>query len=205
MTGNTRSLWSRWAGIFPGARIAPAAIHSHLQVDGILFSDVGDIKDLKREFEMKNPDLGKVVGLPTWVNRPPSESQIAAIIASGRKPKVAGSIYFLLESKAKVDLALSRGRILLCSFSPVVSRGFPHLRVSQCWKCYRYGHRKARCNVKQPCCPTCAQPPSASHSSPCNGPVRKELALSLVARQRELQASLDKTSAFPLPYIRPIS
>jgi hypothetical protein len=216
--------WSRWSpGIFPGARIAPVAVHSHLQVDGILFSDVGDMKDLKREFEAKNPDLGKVIGLPTWVNRPPSESQIAAIVASGRKPKVAGSLYFLLESKAKVDLALSRGRILLCSFSPVVSRGFPHLRVSQCWKCFRYGHTKARCNVKQPGCPTCAQPASASHSSPCTGPVvclncqgkhradsyscpkRKELALSLAARQRELQASLDKTSAFPLPYIRPVS
>ncbi|KAJ7872741.1 hypothetical protein B0H13DRAFT_1895252 [Mycena leptocephala] len=74
--------WSRWSpGIFPGARIAPIAVHSHLQVDGILFSDVGDMKDLKREFEAKNPDLGKVVGLPTWVNRPPSESQIAAMVA----------------------------------------------------------------------------------------------------------------------------
>jgi hypothetical protein len=116
-------------------------------------------------------DLGNVVGLPTWVNRPPSESQIAATIASGRKPKIAGSLYFLLESKAKVDLALSRGRILLCSLSPVVSRGFPHLRVTQCWKCYKYGPTKARCNVKQPCCPTCAQPACASHSSPCNGPI----------------------------------
>ncbi|KAJ6513529.1 hypothetical protein DFH09DRAFT_1433254 [Mycena vulgaris] len=131
--------WNRWSpGVFPGARIAPVATHFHLQVYGLLFSNVGDLKDLKREFELKNPGLGKVIGLPTWVNRPPSESQIAAIISSGRKPKDAGSVYFLLESKAKVDLALSRGRILLCSFSPLVSRGFPHLRVSQCRKCYRF-------------------------------------------------------------------
>ncbi|KAJ7939361.1 hypothetical protein B0H13DRAFT_1850663 [Mycena leptocephala] len=164
--------WSRWSpGIFPGVRIAAVAAHSHLQVDGILYSDVENMKDLKREFEAKNPDLGKVVGLPTWVNRPPSQSQIAAIVASGRKLKVAGSLYFLPESKAKVDLALSHGRILLCSFSPVVSRGFPHFRVSQCWKCFRHGHTRARCNVKQPCCPTCAQPASSSHSLPCTGPV----------------------------------
>ncbi|KAJ7859091.1 hypothetical protein B0H14DRAFT_2577458 [Mycena olivaceomarginata] len=36
-------------------------------------------------------------------------------------------------------------------------------------------------------------------------PKRKELGLSLAARQRELQSSLDKTSAFPLPYICSLS
>ncbi|KAJ7274438.1 hypothetical protein B0H12DRAFT_398505 [Mycena haematopus] len=46
--------WSRWSlGNLSGCRIAPVAIHSHLQVDGILFSDTGDMKDVKKEFELK--------------------------------------------------------------------------------------------------------------------------------------------------------
>ncbi|KAJ7679857.1 hypothetical protein B0H17DRAFT_1206361 [Mycena rosella] len=216
--------WLRWSpGILPGGRIAPVALHSHLQVDGILFRDVGDMKELKREFELRNPDLGKVIGTPTWVNRPPSESRTAAIVAGGGKPKLAGSVYFLLESRDRVDLALSRGRILLCSSSPAVSRGFPHLRVSQCWGCHKYGHTKARCNVKNPCCGVCAKPLLPDHPFPCSGPVqclnrpgkhrsdsyscpkRKELAVSLAARQRELHLSLDKSSSFPLPYANPVS
>ncbi|KAJ7660990.1 hypothetical protein B0H17DRAFT_1212418 [Mycena rosella] len=179
------------------------------------------MNELKREFELRNPHLGKVTGTPTWVNRPPSEAQIAAITASGKKPKVAGSIYFLLESRTKVDLALSRGRILLCSSSPTVSRGFPHLRVSQCWGCHKYGHTKARCNVKVPSCVTCAKPLSPSHPTLCSGPVQcincpgkhrsdsyscpkqKELALVLASRQKELHLSLDNSSSYPLPYLPP--
>ncbi|KAK6987822.1 hypothetical protein R3P38DRAFT_2805289 [Favolaschia claudopus] len=37
--------WSRWGPtIFPGSRIAPVALHSHLQVNGILFRDVTDMR-----------------------------------------------------------------------------------------------------------------------------------------------------------------
>ncbi|KAK6989044.1 hypothetical protein R3P38DRAFT_3092951, partial [Favolaschia claudopus] len=203
--------WSRLGPtIFPGSRIAPVALHSHLQVNGILFRDVTDMRELKREFELRNPDLGPVTGLPTWVNRPPSEAQAAAISASGRKPKLAGSVYFLLQSRDKVDLALSRGRIVLCSTSPTVARGFPHLRISQCWGCYKYGHTKARCN------------PVGDHSptTPCSGPVaclncggkhradsyscpkRKELLVTLAGRMKDLHESLDKSSIHPLPFIQ---
>ncbi|KAK6978308.1 hypothetical protein R3P38DRAFT_2469499, partial [Favolaschia claudopus] len=209
--------WACWGhGVFPGARIAPVALHSHLQVNGVLFRDVTDMKDLKREFELCNPDLGPVTGLPTWVNRPPSETQTAAILAGGRKPKVAGSVYFLLQSRDKVELALSRGRVVLCSTSPMVERGFPHLRISQCWGCHKYGHTRARCNVKKPSCIVCASPVSdPSHSASCSGPVsclncggkhradsyscpkRRELTLVLAARMKELQESLDKSSIYP--------
>ncbi|KAK7013451.1 hypothetical protein R3P38DRAFT_2788355 [Favolaschia claudopus] len=214
--------WSRWGPtIFPGSRIAPVALHSHLQVNGILFRDVTDMRELKREFELCNPDLGPVTGLPTWVNRPPSEAQAAAISASGRKPKLAGSVYFLLQSRDKVDLALSRGRIVLCSTSPTVARGFPHLRISQCWGCYKYGHTKARCNVKAPSCAVCAKPVGDhSPTTPCSGPVaclncggkhradsysclkRKELLVTIAGRMKDLHESLDKSSIHPLPFIQ---
>ncbi|KAK7034822.1 hypothetical protein R3P38DRAFT_2911685, partial [Favolaschia claudopus] len=217
--------WSRWGPtIFPGSRIAPVALHSHLQVNGILFRDVTDMRELKREFELRNPDLGPVTGLPTWVNRPPSEAQAAAISASGRKPKLAGSVYFLLQSRDKVDLALSRGRIVLCSTSPTVARGFPHLRISQCWGCYKYGHTKARCNVKTPSCAVCAKPVGDhSPTTPCSGPVaclncggkhradsyscpkRKELLVTLAGRMKDLHESLDKSSIHPLPFIQQLA
>ncbi|KAK7020879.1 hypothetical protein R3P38DRAFT_3197349 [Favolaschia claudopus] len=190
--------WSRWGPtIFPG-----------------------NMRELKREFELRNPDLGPVTGLPTWVNRPPSEAQAAAISASGRKPKLAGSVYFLLQSRDKVDLALSRGRIVLCSTSPTVARGFPHLRISQCWGCYKYGHTKARCNVKTPSCAVCAKPVGDhSPTTPCSGPVaclaaasialirirvpkRKELLVTLAGRMKDLHESLDKSSIHPLPFIQ---
>ncbi|KAK7012423.1 hypothetical protein R3P38DRAFT_2404619, partial [Favolaschia claudopus] len=209
--------WTRWGpSIFPGARIAPVALHSHIQVNGILFRDVTDMNQLKREFEVRNPDLGPVTGLPTWVNRPPSEAQSAAISASGRKPKVAGSVYFLLQSRDKVDLALSRGRVVPCSTSPTVERGFPHLRISQCWGCHKYGHTRARCNIKVPSCAVCAKPvPEHDNPAQCSGPVsclncggkhradsyscpkRKELMTKLATRMKELHESLDKSSVYP--------
>ncbi|KAK6987824.1 hypothetical protein R3P38DRAFT_3229982 [Favolaschia claudopus] len=159
------------------------------------------MRELKREFELRNPYLGPVTGLPTWVNRPPSEAQAAAISASGRKPKLAGSVYFLLQSRDKVDLALSRGRIVLCSTSPTVARGFPHLRISQCWGCYKYGHTKARCNVKaRPvACLNCGGKHRADSYS-C--PKRKELLVTLAGRMKDLHESLDKSSIHPLPFIQ---
>ncbi|KAK6996183.1 hypothetical protein R3P38DRAFT_2566278, partial [Favolaschia claudopus] len=132
-----------------------------------------------------------------------------------------GSVYFLLQSRDKVDLALSRGRIVLCSTSPTVARGFPHLRISQCWGCYKYGHTKARCNVKAPSCAVCAKPVGDhSPTTPCSGPVaclncggkhradsyscpkRKELLVTLAGRMKDLHESLDKSSIHPLPFIQ---
>ncbi|KAK7007161.1 hypothetical protein R3P38DRAFT_2793033 [Favolaschia claudopus] len=192
--------WTRWGpSIFPGARIAPVALHSHIQVNGILFRDVTDMNQLKREFE----------------------AQSAAILASGRKPKVAGSVYFLLQSRDKVDLALSRGRVVLCSTSPTVERGFPLLRISQCWGCHKYGHTHARCNIKVPSCAVCAKPvPEHDNPVQCSGPVSclncggkhradsyacpkcKELITKLATRMKELHESLDKSSVYPLPYMQ---
>ncbi|KAJ7047959.1 hypothetical protein C8F04DRAFT_1172421 [Mycena alexandri] len=58
--------WLRWApGVFLGGRIALITTYSHLQVNGIMFKDIRDLNELKREFELRNPDLGKVTGTPT--------------------------------------------------------------------------------------------------------------------------------------------
>ncbi|KAK7059361.1 hypothetical protein R3P38DRAFT_3167708 [Favolaschia claudopus] len=114
---------------------------------------------------------------------------------------LAGSVYFLLQSRDKVDLALSRGRI--------------------CWGCYKYGHTKARCNVKAPSCAVCAKPVGDhSPTTPCSGPVaclncggkhradsyscpkRKELLVTLAGRMKDLHESLDKSSIHPLPFIQ---
>ncbi|KAJ7831925.1 hypothetical protein B0H14DRAFT_2592351 [Mycena olivaceomarginata] len=71
--------WSSWGpSIFPGSRIVPPATHSHIQVDGIPHAAVSDLKDLKNEFMERYPELGQVVGIPIWVNHPPSQSQASA-------------------------------------------------------------------------------------------------------------------------------
>ncbi|KAK7020883.1 hypothetical protein R3P38DRAFT_3197363 [Favolaschia claudopus] len=173
--------WSRWGPtIFPG-----------------------NMRELKREFELRNPDLGPVTGLPTWVNRPPSEAQAAAISASGRKPKLAGSVYFLLQSRDKVDLALSRGRIDLSVLGLLQVRSYEGPMQRQdtvlccmCQACWRpltndavFRARRMPCGGKHR---------ADSHSCP----KRKELLVTLAGRMKDLHESLDKSSIHPLPFIQ---
>lgn len=167
-----------------------------------------------REFEQLNPELGKVVGTPVWVNKPPSESKIASLLASGQKPKKAGSVYFRLQSTAMVDLAVSKERIKLCHTFPTVTRGFPHLRVVQCWGCLRYGHTKSRCSAKSTRCANCGENGDhvkcgvKSKCVNCKGshradsflcPKRKELALQLAEKARLLCLDLNSKSSVAPP------
>lgn len=46
-----------------------------------------------------------------------------------------------------VDQVVAEGRVHLSCTLPVVSCGSPHLRVVQCWKCIKYGHTQARCEL----------------------------------------------------------
>ncbi|KAJ7443787.1 hypothetical protein B0H11DRAFT_1931454 [Mycena galericulata] len=100
--------WVNWGRkVFPGGRIAPPAIHAHIQLDGIPFAAVGSMDDLKRELQERNPLIGPVLGTPTWVNSPDSEAKIASKIAAGVRPRLAGSVFFRLESREKVDIAVA--------------------------------------------------------------------------------------------------
>ncbi|KAJ7138775.1 hypothetical protein C8R43DRAFT_955249 [Mycena crocata] len=83
--------WDKWgSAVFPGARIAPPAVHCHLQVDRIPFAAAGNLNDVAREFEARNPNLGPVTGTPVWVNKPPCEAMIAAAAAAGKKTDYPG-------------------------------------------------------------------------------------------------------------------
>ncbi|KAJ6455325.1 Endonuclease/exonuclease/phosphatase [Mycena vitilis] len=127
--------WVRWGpDIFPGARIIPPAIYSHIQLDGI--------------------------------------------------PHAAGSVFIRLESRAKVDLAVSFGRLRLAGSTPTVVRGFPHLRVTLCWGCLKFGHIKAKC-TKETKCGGCGE---LSHA-------RKRVAETLRLRAVELSRFLNSTSS----------
>ncbi|KAJ7182535.1 hypothetical protein C8R43DRAFT_1116173 [Mycena crocata] len=173
--------WDTWApGIFPGAHLAPPETYCYIQVDGIPFTAAGSLVDSKHSFEERNPTLGKVVGTPVWVNKPPSEARIAAIAASGRTPPTAGSLFIRLQSREMVDAAVLGRRVVLAGTAPVVSRGFPNLRICQCWGCYKYGHTRGRCGVTEAKCGgcgkaahgvTCTEKPSCVN---CDGPHRSD-------------------------------
>nr|GAT47623.1 predicted protein [Mycena chlorophos] len=201
-----------WAtGILLGARIVPAAGHSFMQVDGIPFASAPSLEDIRKEFEERNPALGPVVSTPRWVNTPPSEAKVAALAAAGRKPPTAGSVVFQLQSRDTVDRAVAEGRVILCGHAPSVSRCFPHLRLTQCWGCFKFGHTRARCGKSNPSCAgcgkenhgvICAEKPSCIN---CGGahradsyvcPVRKRVAEDLRARAAELSRQLDEQSRF---------
>jgi hypothetical protein len=203
--------WERWGtSVLPGTRIVPPAIYSHIQVDGIPHAAAPDLEVLAKELAERYPELGPVVGRPVWVNLPPSEAQVSAALAAGKKPRTAGSIILRLTSRAKVDIAVSLGRLRLAGSAPTVVRGFPHLRISQCWGCYKFGHIKARCTVKVPKCGGCGE---AAHSASCvskpvclncggdhradafSCPTRKRVAESLRNRAVELTAHLNATSS----------
>ncbi|KAJ7101902.1 hypothetical protein C8R44DRAFT_887698 [Mycena epipterygia] len=64
--GLLEKAWADWGPTaFPGSRIAPPADHSHIQVDGILFSSVQSMEDLKRQVQDQNPSIGRIEGTPT--------------------------------------------------------------------------------------------------------------------------------------------
>ncbi|KAJ7936029.1 hypothetical protein B0H13DRAFT_2304100 [Mycena leptocephala] len=214
--------WESWApGILPGGRIAPVATHCFLQVDGIPFAGAGSLEDLKKEFEERNPELGQVVGLPTWVNKPPSEARVAAIVASGKKPPKAGSLFIRLLSRERVDRAVATGRVILAGTAPAVGRGFPHLRVVQCWGCLKFGHTRARCSLPAARCggcgkdahgiicadkPSCVNCSGVHRSDSLSCPSRKRIAEQLRQRAADICKTLDSQSQYsPCLVVDPLS
>ncbi|KAJ7162472.1 hypothetical protein C8R46DRAFT_1037674 [Mycena filopes] len=202
------SSWPNWGPtVFPGARIVPPAVYSHIQLDGIIHAAAPDLDSLAKELTDRYPELGPVVGSPVWVNKPPSEAQISATLSAGGKPRTAGSIFVRLGSREKVDIAVSMGRLRVAGSAAAVARGFPHLRVVQCWGCLKFGHTRARCCVKEPKCggcgdkthgPVCSSKP---HCLNCGGdhradaftcPARKSKALALRQRAIELASRVSR-------------
>ncbi|KAJ7857818.1 hypothetical protein B0H14DRAFT_2578180 [Mycena olivaceomarginata] len=192
--------WPRWGPeVFPGARVIPPSIHSHIQIDGIPHAAAP---------RPRPPGYG-VHGADRWygLTNPPSEAQISATRSAGGKPRTAGSIFVRLGSREKVDLAVSMGRLRLAGSAPTVVRGFPHLRVTQCWGCMKFGHVRARCTVKEPKCAGCGD---KSHGAVCslkprclNCGARKAKAQALRQRAVELTAYLNATSTVPVPSLAP--
>ncbi|KAK6988266.1 hypothetical protein R3P38DRAFT_3229132 [Favolaschia claudopus] len=141
--------WDVWGpGILPGARIVPVATHTFIQIDGVQFGSVKSLSALKTEFEVRNPELGPVVGEPRWKNTPPNAERVAFLASVGRKVPKAGSLVLQRQSRHMVDRAVACGRVLLAGHAPQVGRTFPHPRVVQCWNCYKFGHTRTRCGVK---------------------------------------------------------
>ncbi|KAJ7080674.1 hypothetical protein C8R44DRAFT_862807 [Mycena epipterygia] len=205
--------WSTWGpGVFLGARIVPPAVYSHIQLDGIPFVAAPELSALVKELEEQYPDLGPVVGEPTWVNKPPSETHASAIIATGGKPRMAGSVFIRLQPHEKVDFAVSLRQLRLAGSAPTVVRAFPHLRVTQSWGCFKFGHVKAKCLVKETKCGSCGETAHGAifTSKPkclnCGGehradafscPARKRVAESLCLRAIDLTEHLNATSSVP--------
>ncbi|KAJ6567491.1 hypothetical protein B0H10DRAFT_2358205, partial [Mycena sp. CBHHK59/15] len=139
--------WSNWGNtVFPGTRIVPPEVYSHIQLDGIPHAAAPDLNILATELVERYPELGPVVGTPTSTQR-----------GAGFCRRSAGSVFIRLESREKVDLAISLGCLRLAGSAPTVARGFPHLRVTQCWGCMKFGHVKARCSVKETQCGGCGE------------------------------------------------
>ncbi|KAF8146699.1 hypothetical protein K438DRAFT_1990395 [Mycena galopus ATCC 62051] len=111
--------WQQWGPIaFPGTHIVPPATYSHIQVNRIPHAAAPDLNSLAKELMERHPELGQVVGTPVWVNPPPSEAQISATVASGRKPRTAGSVFIHLTSREKVDIAVAAGCLHLAGSAP---------------------------------------------------------------------------------------
>lgn len=210
--------WSEWGPtVLPGGRVAPVATHCFLQVDGVPFAGAGTLEELAHGFEERNPQFGPVVSI-SWVNKPPSEAKAAAMSAAGKKPPKAGSLFIRLQSREMVDKAVAVGRVILAGTAPTVGRGFPHLRVVQCWGCLKYGHTRDRCSTAAKCggCGkdnhgvTCAEKPVCVN---CGGlhradsfacPARKRIAEDLRLRAAALCKVLDSQSRYNKP-LSPLS
>ncbi|KAJ7720159.1 hypothetical protein B0H16DRAFT_1738941 [Mycena metata] len=205
------SRWGEWGpSVLPGGRLVPPATYCFLQLDGVLFSGVDSLEVITRKFEQENPKLGKVVGTATWVNKPPSEAKVAAMAARGRRPPKAGSLFIRLGSKELVDLAVSKPHVVLGGTMVSVGRGFPHLRICQCWNCHKYRHMRSRCTSTLTCAgcgkeahgPVCKEKPVCinckrdhrADSFMC--PTRKSIAANLQQQAFDLYRMLDETSKY---------
>ncbi|KAJ7058634.1 hypothetical protein C8F01DRAFT_1255783 [Mycena amicta] len=99
------SSWSNWGPtLFPTACIIPPSVHSHIQLDGIVHAAAPNLEEIALELNERYPQLGPVVGLPVWVNKPPSEAQIASTRSAGGKPRTAGSIWCLVRKAKATEL-----------------------------------------------------------------------------------------------------
>ncbi|KAJ7152595.1 hypothetical protein C8R43DRAFT_1127060 [Mycena crocata] len=216
--------WDMWApGIFPGAHMAPASTYCYIQIDGIPFATAGNLEEIKDDLEQGNPSLGKVVSPLMWVNKPPSEARISAIVASGRTPPTAGSLFVRLQSRDMVDRAILRKRVVLAGAAPVVDRGYPNLKTVLCWRCYKFGHTRNRCGAAEARCggcgkkehgAVCLEKPSCIN---CDGthradsfacPARKRITQHL--RERAIETTrrlneemLTRLSTTPIPPLNP--
>ncbi|KAJ7749223.1 hypothetical protein B0H16DRAFT_1847430 [Mycena metata] len=114
--------WARWGPVgFPGARIVPPAVYSHIQLNSIPHAAAPDLDALAAELMERYPQLGVVVGSPVWVNKPPSEAQISAGLSTASKPRMAGSVFVRLELCEKVDLPVSSSCIFVLPSAGAVS------------------------------------------------------------------------------------
>ncbi|KAF7371586.1 Transcription factor [Mycena venus] len=153
-----------------------AIIHARVKQDDLVYLSTKNLKIPKNRSRKLAPkyigpyriveDYGNntfKLDLPSELkSRDLSEAQAAAAVAAGKKVRVAGSLVIRLRSREKVDLAVAEGRVVLLGFAPTVVRSFPHLRVTQCWGCLKFGHVKAKCSVKSNKCASCGE---ASHGA----------------------------------------
>ncbi|KAJ7141411.1 hypothetical protein C8R44DRAFT_246111 [Mycena epipterygia] len=199
--------WETWGPlVFPGGRTAELSPPSFLQVNGVPFATAGSREEIGREFMKLNPQYGPIVGLPTWMNKPPNEAKVAAMIASGQTVPTAGSLLIRLQGQM-VEQAVADGGIALADSTFAVTRGFPHLRIIQCWRCFQYGHHGTRCNAKARCgrcgkaehgvCsdpPTCANCRGAHRSGSKACPYRQRIAGQLRQQISDANRMLDLQS-----------
>ncbi|KAJ7030555.1 hypothetical protein C8F04DRAFT_1263855 [Mycena alexandri] len=137
--------------------------------------------------------------------------KIASIAGRGHKPPTAGSLFIRLQSREFVDRAVAVGRVILVGMAPTVQRGFPHLRVRQCWGCLKFGHSRAQCGVKTERCggcgkgvhglgcaekPNCINCGEAHRSDSYACPTRKRIAVQLNQRAADICCALDEASIY---------
>ncbi|KAJ7141398.1 hypothetical protein C8R44DRAFT_867021 [Mycena epipterygia] len=163
--------WETWTPlVFPGGRNVQLTPTPFLRVDGVPFATAESLWETGREFMKLNPQYGPIVGLPTWMNKPPNAAKVAAMDASTLP--TTNSLFIRLQSGQMVEQAVADGRVALADSTFAVQRGFPQLRVIQCLRCFQYGHYQKQCNARARCgrCGkaahgVCSDPPICIHCS----------------------------------------
>ena len=95
-----------------------------------------DHEDTIREWEAENEGL-----------------KIIKVTALRRKhtPTATRSLIVFTEDKEAANNVMKRGFIVDSLKHRKLQRYAPHLYINQCYKCYGFGHKAAKCNQKQKC------------------------------------------------------
>ena len=132
-------------GLVPYKRKYAIVIHGVPKID-VNFDEPGKIDATIKELENANVSRGLPITRITPLKRKATTAD---------KPSLTHSIVVFTEDPKAADACIKLGFYVNYQRYTAVERYLPHLYITQCYKCYEYGHRASQCHHRKQKCSNC--------------------------------------------------